>query len=117
VHYRKWESKVSNILSYALKKSNLFLEHGFLISVLFRNYQGVESVLNTLKSAGIERGQMTYFALLLAAIDNGKPIAEYLKGMEANNIGISEQQHAKILSSLARANNTKLLSLVRISEF
>lgn len=72
--------------------------------------------MDTLKSAGLERGQMTYFALISAAIDNDKAISEYLKGMEANNIGISEVQHIKILHRLAQANNTKLLNSVRISQ-
>jgi hypothetical protein len=82
---------------------------------IFRNIPGVESVLVTLKSVGLERGQLTYFALILAAIDNNKPISEYLKGMQADNVGISEAQFVKILHRLAEANNTKLLSSVRIT--
>lgn len=58
---------------------------------------------------------MTYFALILAAIDNDKPLSEYLKSMEANNIGLSETQRVKILLSLAHANNNKHLSSVRFS--
>jgi hypothetical protein len=84
---------------------------------IFRNIPGVESVLVTLKSVGVERGQLTYYALILAAIDNDKPISEYLKGMEANNVGISEAQFVKILHRLAKANNTKLLSSVRIAHY
>jgi hypothetical protein len=68
-----------------------------------------------MKSSGVERGQLTYVALILAAIDNDKPISEYLKGMEANNVGISEMQLVQILHCLAKANNTKLLSSVRIT--
>jgi hypothetical protein len=99
-------------------KNILCLSLEFLINSFFdmlRNIPGVDSVLVTLKSVGVERGQLTYFALILAAIDNNKPISEYLKGMEANNVGISEAQFVKILYRLAEANNTKLLSSVRFT--
>jgi hypothetical protein len=69
--------------------------------------------LETMRSAGVELGQTTYFALLQAAIDNNQPISDILKTMQEKSIDLSEQQRVKMLYSLAKMNNTKLLSSVR----
>ncbi|XP_059475977.1 leucine-rich PPR motif-containing protein, mitochondrial-like [Neocloeon triangulifer] len=82
----------------------LILAHG-----KSHNFERVESVLKAMEELEVPPGPLSLFALLRAQILNSQPVERTLKSMQGQSLPSSEEHMAKVILSLAEANNTKLV--------